>query len=121
MRITCDGANTQLSRFAFCSQIPRACFLIDRRRLASVPSSAGMLDLCGPAVNQTGDRVFERRALSMKKVYPDAKSALDGIVKDGMMVMAGGFGLCGMPETLIKALRDTGVKNLTCVSNNAGI
>jgi 3-oxoacid CoA-transferase subunit A len=57
----------------------------------------------------------------MKKVYPDAKSALADIVKDGMMVMAGGFGLCGMPETLIKALRDTGVKNLTCVSNNAGI
>ncbi|HEY4141220.1 MAG TPA: CoA transferase subunit A [Pseudolabrys sp.] len=57
----------------------------------------------------------------MKKVYPDAKSALDGICKDGMMVMAAGFGLCGMPETLIKALRDTGVKNLTCVSNNAGV
>jgi 3-oxoacid CoA-transferase subunit A len=57
----------------------------------------------------------------MKKVYPDAKSALDGILKDGMTVMAGGFGLCGMPETLIKALRDSGVKNLTCVSNNAGI
>ena len=57
----------------------------------------------------------------MKKVYPDAKSALEGICKDGMMVMAGGFGLCGMPETLIKALRDTGVKNLICVSNNAGI
>src|SRR5437868_13425151 len=57
----------------------------------------------------------------MKKVYPDAKSALAGVCKDGMMVMAGGFGLCGMPETLIKALRDTGVKNLTCVSNNAGI
>jgi 3-oxoacid CoA-transferase subunit A len=57
----------------------------------------------------------------MKKVYPDAKSALEGICRDGMMVMAGGFGLCGMPETLIKALRDTGVKNLTCVSNNAGI
>ena len=57
----------------------------------------------------------------MKKVYPDAKAALAGIVKDGMMVMAGGFGLCGMPETLIKALRDSGVKNLTCVSNNAGI
>src|SRR3954466_1972440 len=56
----------------------------------------------------------------MKKVYPDAKSALEGVVKDGMMVMAGGFGLCGMPETLIKALRETGVKNLTCVSNNAG-
>jgi 3-oxoacid CoA-transferase subunit A len=57
----------------------------------------------------------------MKKVYPDAKSALEGICRDGMMVMAGGFGLCGMPETLIKALRDTGVKGLTCVSNNAGI
>src|SRR5215467_295318 len=57
----------------------------------------------------------------MKKVYPDAKAALAGVAKDGMMVMAGGFGLCGMPETLIKALRDTGVKNLTCVSNNAGI
>src|SRR4030081_2648127 len=57
----------------------------------------------------------------MKKVYPNAKAALDGIVKDGMMVMAAGFGLCGMPETLIRALRDTGVKNLTCVSNNAGI
>src|SRR5215831_9738470 len=57
----------------------------------------------------------------MKKVYPDAKSALDGVLKDGMMVMAGGFGLCGMPATLIEALRDSGVKNLTCVSNNAGI
>ena len=57
----------------------------------------------------------------MKKVYPDAKSALAGICKDGMMVMAGGFGLCGMPSDLITALRDTGVKNLTCVSNNAGI
>ncbi len=57
----------------------------------------------------------------MKKVYPDAKAALAGIVKDGMMVMCGGFGLCGMPGTLIEALRDTGVKNLTCVSNNAGI
>ena len=57
----------------------------------------------------------------MKKVYPNAKAALEGIVKDGMMVMAGGFGLCGMPSTLIEALRDSGVKNLTCVSNNAGI
>jgi 3-oxoacid CoA-transferase subunit A len=57
----------------------------------------------------------------MKKVYPNAKAALEGIVKDGMMVMCGGFGLCGMPSTLIEALRDSGVKNLTCVSNNAGI
>jgi 3-oxoacid CoA-transferase subunit A len=57
----------------------------------------------------------------MKKVYPNAKAALEGVVKDGMMVMCGGFGLCGMPATLIEALRDSGVKNLTCVSNNAGI
>src|SRR3989440_11034189 len=57
----------------------------------------------------------------MKKIYPDAKSALADVLKDGIMIMAGGFGLCGMPETLIKAIRDSGVKNLTCVSNNAGI
>ena len=55
------------------------------------------------------------------KVYPDAKAALAGLLRNDMLIMAGGFGLCGMPETLIKALRDTGVKNLTCVSNNAGI
>src|SRR6185295_13700813 len=63
---------------------------------------------------------FQRRA-SMKKVYPNAKAALEGVLKDGMMIMAGGFGLCGMPGTLIEAIRDSGVKNLTCVSNNAGI
>jgi 3-oxoacid CoA-transferase subunit A len=57
----------------------------------------------------------------MRKVYPDAKSALDGLLKDGMTIMAGGFGLCGIPETLIHAIRDSGVKNLTVISNNAGI
>ena len=57
----------------------------------------------------------------MKKVYPDAKAALAGVLKDGMLVMAGGFGLCGIPETLINAIRDSGVKNLTIVSNNAGV
>jgi len=57
----------------------------------------------------------------MKKVYPDAKTALAGLLKDGMMIMAGGFGLCGIPETLILAIRESGVKNLTIVSNNAGI
>src|SRR6202165_2599702 len=57
----------------------------------------------------------------MKKVYPDAKAALAGLLKDGMLVMAGGFGLCGIPETLIQAIRESGVKNLTVVSNNAGI
>src|ERR1700690_1342105 len=57
----------------------------------------------------------------MNKVYADAHSALAGLLKDGMTIMAGGFGLCGIPETLIHAIRDSGVKNLTCVSNSAGI
>src|SRR3974390_454071 len=57
----------------------------------------------------------------MKKVYPDAKSALDGLLKDGMMIMSGGFGLCGIAETLSDAIRDSGVKNLTVISNNAGV
>ena len=57
----------------------------------------------------------------MNKVYPDAKSALEGILRDGMMIMSGGFGLCGIPEALIDAIRDSGVKNLTVVSNNAGV
>jgi 3-oxoacid CoA-transferase subunit A len=55
------------------------------------------------------------------KVYPDAASALQGIIKDGVMLMCGGFGLCGVPERLISALHDSGAKNLTVVSNNAGI
>jgi 3-oxoacid CoA-transferase subunit A len=57
----------------------------------------------------------------MKKVHADAGSALAGLLKDGMTIMAGGFGLCGIPETLILAIRDAGVKNLTVVSNNAGV
>ena len=57
----------------------------------------------------------------MKKIYPDAAAALDGLLFDGMTICAGGFGLCGIPERLIDAIRDSGVKNLTVVSNNAGI
>ena len=57
----------------------------------------------------------------MKKVYPDAKSALDGLLFDGMFIAAGGFGLCGIPELLIAAIRDAGTKNLTIASNNAGV
>ncbi|HEY2531120.1 MAG TPA: CoA transferase subunit A [Xanthobacteraceae bacterium] len=57
----------------------------------------------------------------MNKVYADATSALAGLLKDGMTIMAGGFGLCGIPESLILAIRDSGVKNLTVVSNNCGI
>ena len=55
------------------------------------------------------------------KVYKNAAAALDGLTHDGMTVMAGGFGLCGIPETLIIALRDSGAKDLTVISNNAGV
>ena len=57
----------------------------------------------------------------LNKLYPDARSALDGVVRDGMLLAIGGFGLCGIPEALIQALRDTGVRNLTVASNNAGV
>jgi 3-oxoacid CoA-transferase subunit A len=59
--------------------------------------------------------------MGMNKVYPNADAALDGIVKDGQTLAVGGFGLCGIPEALITALRDSAVKNLTVISNNAGI
>src|SRR6202042_3528018 len=57
----------------------------------------------------------------MSKVHPDAVSALDGLLKDGITIAAGGFGLCGIPEKLIQALVDSGVKDLTIVGNNAGV
>ena len=57
----------------------------------------------------------------MNKIFPSAHEALKGIVKDGQLLAVGGFGLCGIPEALIEALRDSGVKNLTVVSNNAGV
>ena len=57
----------------------------------------------------------------MNKVFPDATSALSGVVSDGQTLAIGGFGLCGIPEALITALRDSGVKDLTCISNNAGV
>jgi len=57
----------------------------------------------------------------MNKVYPDAASALAGIVKDGQLLAVGGFGLCGIPEALIDALQASGVKGLTVISNNAGV
>ena len=55
------------------------------------------------------------------KTYKNAEAALDGLLFDGMTIMAGGFGLCGIPEELIMAIRDSGVKNLTVISNNAGV
>ncbi|QBR72476.1 succinyl-CoA--3-ketoacid-CoA transferase [Beijerinckiaceae bacterium] len=57
----------------------------------------------------------------MNKVFPDGRAALTDIVRDGMVLMSGGFGLCGIPHVLIEALRDLGVKDLTVISNNAGI
>ncbi len=57
----------------------------------------------------------------MKKLFPDARSALDGLLKDGMLIASGGFGLCGVPERLIDAIALSGVKDLTFASNNAGI
>ncbi len=57
----------------------------------------------------------------MNKVYASAAEALKGVVKDGQLLAVGGFGLCGIPEALIAALRDSGVKNLTAISNNAGV
>ena len=57
----------------------------------------------------------------MNKIYPSAAKALEGIVKDGQLLAVGGFGLCGIPEALIEALKDSGVQNLTVISNNAGV
>ncbi|WP_404436259.1 CoA transferase subunit A [Stutzerimonas chloritidismutans] len=57
----------------------------------------------------------------MNKIYPNAQQALDGLVEDGMTLAVGGFGLCGIPEALIEALRDSAKKNLTVISNNAGV
>ncbi|MDP3522742.1 MAG: CoA transferase subunit A [Hydrogenophaga sp.] len=57
----------------------------------------------------------------MNKIYPSAAEALKGVVADGQLLAVGGFGLCGIPEALIDALRDSGVQNLTAISNNAGV
>ncbi|MBL0021375.1 MAG: CoA transferase subunit A [Sphingomonadales bacterium] len=61
------------------------------------------------------------RCLPHEKLFPNATAALDGILRDGMLIASGGFGLCGLPERLLDAVRDSGVKNLTFASNNAGI
>ena len=57
----------------------------------------------------------------MNKIFPSAAKALDGVLRDGQLIAVGGFGLCGIPEALIDAVRDSGIKNLTAISNNAGI
>ncbi|MDE2048772.1 MAG: CoA transferase subunit A [Betaproteobacteria bacterium] len=68
----------------------------------------------------TQDRLRKDEQVA-NKVYPSAARALDGIVKDGQLLAVGGFGLCGIPEALIEALRASGVRNLTVISNNAGV
>ncbi len=69
-----------------------------------------------PLQSKTAHNLFQ-----MNKVYPNAKAALDGLLHDNMTIAAGGFGLCGIPENLIAALHDSGVKGLTIVGNNAGV
>lgn len=65
--------------------------------------------------------VFDTLNDGVNKIFPDAKTALTGLCFDGMTVMSGGFGLCGIPENLIAALKDSGAKDLTVISNNAGV
>ncbi len=57
----------------------------------------------------------------MNKIYPSAQAAIKGVVQDGQLIAVGGFGLCGIPEALIDAIKDSGVQNLTAISNNAGV
>jgi 3-oxoacid CoA-transferase subunit A len=64
---------------------------------------------------------YGQETVGMNKEYPSAAAALDGIIRDGQLLAVGGFGLCGIPEALIDALRDTGARNLTVISNNAGV
>jgi len=59
--------------------------------------------------------------VAVDKVYPDAVASLAGLLRDGMTIMSGGFGLCGIPTALIEAIRDSGVRDLTVISNNAGV
>ena len=59
--------------------------------------------------------------MAVNKVYPDGPTALEGLIRDGITIMAGGFGICGIPQALIDAIRDSGAKNLTVISNNCGI
>ena len=57
----------------------------------------------------------------MRKIYSSSAEALEGLLRDGVTLMVGGFGLCGVPQSLVRAVKDSGVKHLTCISNNAGV
>src|SRR5260370_14712849 len=90
-------------------------------RVASPPHPASARSSSTAPAAFAADIPKRPRYGSMNKVYSDASTALAGLLHDGMVIMAGGFGLCGIPETLIHAIRDSGVKHLTVVSNSAGI
>src|SRR5690606_12564710 len=63
----------------------------------------------------------KRRSQSVNKIYPSAAKAIEGVMRDGQLIAVGGFGLCGIPEALIDAVKESGIKNLTAISNNAGV
>jgi 3-oxoacid CoA-transferase subunit A len=90
----------------------------DRQSAQQCRGGAGRVQ-CRARVGQDNFRAISMTNAS--KVYPSARAALEGVVRDGITVMSGGFGLCGIPENLIVALRDSGVNGLTVVSNNAGV
>jgi 3-oxoacid CoA-transferase subunit A len=73
------------------------------------------------AASEYPARLGRKSVSQMNKLYPDASAALAGLLRDGMTIMSGGFGLCGIPEMLIAAIRESGVSGLTVISNNAGI
>jgi 3-oxoacid CoA-transferase subunit A len=83
------------------------------------PCAAARGQSCSLLDNATPGKPEEQP--NMNKIYPSAAAALQGVVADGQLIAVGGFGLCGIPEALIDALRDSGVRNLTAISNNAGV
>jgi 3-oxoacid CoA-transferase subunit A len=84
--------------------------------------TAGAADCAGWALGVSSTRLANREdGMAVNKVYPDATAALAGVLQDGMTIMSGGFGLCGIPGVLIAAIRDSGVSGLTIISNNAGV
>jgi 3-oxoacid CoA-transferase subunit A len=74
-----------------------------------------------PTPNNANFRFNTGDSMAVSKIYTDAGAALAGVLKDGMTIMSGGFGLCGIPSVLIEAIRTSGVKDLTVISNNAGV
>jgi 3-oxoacid CoA-transferase subunit A len=99
IEISGGQAGPELARKASGSEIARAVTACQERAIVPVGECEGR----------------------MRKVYPDAKAALAGLLRDDMTIMAGGFGLCGIPDLLIEAVRESEVKGLTVISNNAGI